>query len=216
MLDLSADAAGDVHLRVYGDARLTDLSVGVAEARIDGGTRGTDFAMEHLGEFEQHVEAFFRAHAITASHHDGRAFQVVLGGLHMVVEDLDDVSLRRDIFRHLGIDHFVFGLAFIDSFLHHARAHRGHLRTMLRIDDGSHDIATESGTNLIEQVVVVLLRLDVVEVADFELGAVGGEAAGQRGADARTEVATDDGGAHQADLRLFLLEEVDEDIGVRG
>ena len=120
MLDLAADTAGDIHLGVNGDARLTNLAVGVAEARIDSGTRGTDFAVEHLGEFKQHVEAFLRAHAITASHHDGRAFQVVLGGLHMVVEDLHDVSLKRNIFAHLGINHFILGLAFINGLLHHA------------------------------------------------------------------------------------------------
>ena len=133
----------------------------------------------------------------------------------MVVEDLHDISLGRDILAHLGINDFVLGLTFVYGFLHHARADGSHLRTVVGVDDGRHDVTTKSGTNLIEQVVVVILGLDVVKVTDFELGAVGGEAAGQRGADARTEVATDDGGAHQANLRLFLLEEVDEDIGVR-
>ena len=86
---------------------------------------------------------------------------------------------------------------------------------MVRVDNGRHDVTAESGTNLIQQVVVVLFRLDVVEITDLELGAVGSKAAGQLRADTWAKVAADDGGTHQANLRLFLLEKVDENIGVR-
>ena len=62
----------------------------------------------------------------------------------------------------------------------------------------------------------MLLGLDIVEGADFQLGAVGGKAAGQGRGHARAQVTADDGRAHQADLRLLLLEQVHEDVGMRG
>ena len=99
--------------------------------------------------------------------------------------------------------------------LHHAAAHGGHLRTVVGVDNRGHDVAAESGTDLVEQAFVVLARLLVVVVADFERGAVGGKAAGERRADARPEVAADHRCAHEADLRLFLLEEVYENARVR-
>ena len=86
---------------------------------------------------------------------------------------------------------------------------------MVGIDNRCHDVATEGGTNLIEQVVVVKLCLGIVVGTNLQFGAVGGQSAGERRRHARTEVATDDGGTHQTNLRLLLLEEVDEDVGVR-
>ena len=85
---------------------------------------------------------------------------------------------------------------------------------MVRIHDGRDDVAAESRTDLVQEVLVGLPGLDIVKIADFELGAVGGQAARQGRGHPRTEVAADDGRAHQADLGLFLLEEVHEDIGM--
>ena len=86
---------------------------------------------------------------------------------------------------------------------------------MLWVDDGCHDVATEGWTNLIEQTVVVLAALLVVIFANLELGTVGCQTAGKRRRDTRTEVATDNGGTHQGYLWILLLEEVDEDVGMR-
>ena len=85
---------------------------------------------------------------------------------------------------------------------------------MVGVDDGGYDVTTKGGTNLIEQVLIVLARLLVVVVAYFQLRAVGGKATRQRRAHTGTQVAADDGGAHQGYLRLLLLEEIDEDVGV--
>ena len=132
----------------------------------------------------------------------------------MAVEHLDDIVLCRHILGHLRIDHLALGLALIESLLHHARTHRGHLRAVLRIDDRGDDVATEGGTNLIEESIIVLSGLAVVEVADLQFGTVGGQSARQRRRHARSQVASDDRGAHQGDLRLLLLEEVDQDVGM--
>ena len=170
--------------------------------------------MEHLGELEEHVEALFAAHAIAAGDDDGGALEVVLGGLHMVVEHFHHESFLADVLAHLGIDDLFLASAFVDSLLHDAAAHGRHLGTVVGVDDGGHDVAAESGTDLVEQVLIGLAALLVLVGADFELRAVGGEAAGEARGDARTEVAADDRGAHQADLRLLLLEEVHHDVGV--
>ena len=76
--------------------------------------------------------------------------------------------------------HLALGLALIESLLHHARTHRGHLRAVLRIDDRGDDVATEGGTNLIEESIIVLSGLAVVEVADLQFGTVGCQSAGER------------------------------------
>ena len=86
---------------------------------------------------------------------------------------------------------------------------------MFGVHDGSDDVATECGTNLIEQVIEVLAALLVVVVAYLEFGTVGCQAAGERRRDARTEVASDYGCAHECYLRMLFLEEVYEYVGVR-
>ena len=170
--------------------------------------------MEHLGELEELVETFLGTYAIATSHDDGSTLEVVLGGLHMMVEDTDDESLRADILRDLWVDHFLAALALVDGFLHDARTDGGHLRTVVGVDNRGHDVATKGGTNLIEQIVVVLLGLGIVVGTNLQLCAVGGQSAGQRRRHAGSEVAADDRGAHQADLGVLLLEEVHEDVGV--
>ena len=85
---------------------------------------------------------------------------------------------------------------------------------MVRVHDGRHDVAAESGPDLIQEVLVGFPGLDIVEIADLQLGAVGGEAAGQGRGHARTQVPADDGRAHQADLRLLFLEKVYKDVSM--
>ena len=71
VLDLAADAAGDVYLRVHRDARLTNLAVVVNPSGIDGGAAAAHFAVEHFGQLEEAVEALLAAHAIASGNPDG-------------------------------------------------------------------------------------------------------------------------------------------------
>ena len=98
VLNLTGDTACDVHLGMDGDTRLTNLTVVVEPTSIDGGTRSAYLAVEHLGQFEQLVEAFLRTDAITAGNDDGRTLEVVLGSLYVMVEHADDVGLGAHIF----------------------------------------------------------------------------------------------------------------------
>ena len=214
MLDLSTDAAGDVNLRVYGDSRLANLSVVVDPACINGGTRATYLAVEHLGKLEQLVEALLGTNAVASGNHDGRTFEVVLCSLDMMVEHLHYKRLGRHVLSHLGIDHLLAAVALVESLLHNAAAHRCHLRTMLGVNNRCHDVSTESRTYLVEKVVVGCLVFLVLIRANLKLCAVGSKTAGERRADARTEVAANDRGSHEAYLRLLLLEQADDDVGM--
>ena len=55
----------------------------------------------------------------------------------------------------------------------------------------------------------------VIIVANLQLGAVCGKSASKRRRHARSQIATDNRCAHQADLRFLLLKEVHQDVGMR-
>ena len=90
---------------------------------------------------------------------------------------------RRDV---QGLDHIVFGLhkgvnVLINHLpdvilvehlgFHHAGTHRGHLRTVIGVDDRGNDVSTEGRTDLIEEIFVTLLVLLVLIISDFQGGA---------------------------------------------
>ena len=212
---MSADAAGDVEFGANRHTGLANLTVVVSKAGIHGSTAGAYLGVQLLGQFEQHVEAFFRAHAIAAGYDDGRSFQVVFGLLHVAVDDLHYIVRLVYILGHVVVDNLALVVLVQDFFLHHAFADGGHLRTVFGVDDGGYDVAAESRADLVEQVLIRLALFLVLVVADFQGGAVGGQSAGQGRRYAGTQVAADDRGAHQADLRLLFLEQVDEDGRVR-
>ena len=135
--------------------------------------------MEEMSQLEELVETFLASYTITAGYNDGRTLQVVLGSLYVVVEYLYYKVFSRNILAYLWINHFLLALTLVDALLHHARADCSHLWTMIRIDDSSHDVSTESRTDLIEQTLIVLAALLVVVITDFKLCTVGGKTAGQ-------------------------------------
>ena len=171
--------------------------------------------MEEMSQFEELVEAFFASYAITTGYNDGRTLQVVLGSLYVVVEYLYYEVLSRNILAYLRVNYFLLALTLVDALLHHARADCSHLWAVIWVYDGSHDVTTEGRTNLIEQTLIVLTTLLIVVITDFKLCTVGGKTAGQGRRNTRTEVATDNGSTHQCNLRLLLLEEVDENVCMR-
>ena len=104
----------------------------------------------------------------------------MLGFLYMAVEHFHHIVLCGYVLCHLGIYHLALSIAVIEGLLHDTAAHGGHLRTVLGVDDGGHDIAAECRTNLVEQVVIVYALLLVVVVAYLKLRAVCGKTARER------------------------------------
>ena len=215
MLYLTRDAACDVHLRVNSYTGLTDLTVVVAPASVNSSATCANLAVKLLGKLEEHIEVLLRAYAVATSHNDRSTLEVVLCSLNVAVEHLHNEVCLGHVLGYVRVNHLALCLALIESLLHHAAAHGSHLRTVLRVDDSSHDVATESRTNLIEQIVVVNTTLLVVVVANLKLCTVGCKTAGERRRNARTEVATYNCSTHKRYLRLLLLEEVHKDVGMR-
>ena len=175
MLYLSADATGDVELGAHGDAGLTNLTVVVGKAGIHGSTAGTYLAMQFLGQVEEELEILARAYAIASGHHDGCSLEVVLGTLHVALNDLHHIVGVGYILGHVVTNNLALMVSIEDFLLHHALTHGSHLRAVLGVDDGGHDVATKGGTNLVEQALVVLACFLVVVLTNLEGCAVGGE-----------------------------------------
>ena len=104
----------------------------------------------------------------------------MLGSFHVVVEHLHDKGLGAHILRNLGINHLFAAVTLVESLLHDTTADGSHLGTVFGVHDGSHDVTTEGGTNLIEQVVVNLIVLLVFIGTNLQLGAVSSQTRGQR------------------------------------
>ena len=123
----------------------------------------------------------------------------------MTFKDLNHILFGLYKSVNLFINHLA-GIIFVEYFgLHHAGTHRGHLRAVIGVDDRGDDVSTEGRTDLIEEIFVALLVLLVLIISDFQSGAIGSEAAGERRTDPRAEIAADRSGTHQTDLRLFAL-----------
>ena len=97
---------------------------------------------------------------------------------------------------------------------HHALADGGHLRPAVVVDDRGDDVAAEGRADLQQQVRVDLLGRGVGDVADVQVGAVGGHAGLDRRGDARGQVAAQGRGPVQHDLRPVLLDQRAEHAGV--
>ena len=179
--------------------------------------------MKLLCEVEEHVEVLLRAHTVTTCNNDWSTLEVMLGSLNVTVENLDYIFSLRHELCHIVTDHFALVVLVEHFLLHHTLAHCSHLWTVLWVDDSCHDVTAEGRTDLIELLfemlydrLLVLIEAAVhVEVTDLELCTVGSKTAEESRRDTRTEVTADDCCTHEADLRIFLLEEVDEDSSVR-
>ena len=157
-------------------------------------------------QVEQHVEVFFRSHTVTAGYDDGCAFDIGFGFFHLAIDDFYHKVGVGNVFFRIQFNNFSFVSGIVNFFFHHAFANRRHLRTAFGVNDSRYDVASESGTNLIQQIFVCLIVLFVLVGTYFQCGAVGRESAVQRRGNPRTEVATDTGGSHQANLRFLFFE----------
>ena len=207
MLDGTRDAAGDVKLGTDGNAGLSNLSVVVAETSVNGGAAGTHFATNHVGEFVEHVKVFAAAHAVATGNDDGGAFDVNALGVDLAANHLEAFVLVAEIFGSVDVDELAFAVGVDDFFAHDAFTNGGHLRACFGANDGCHDVAAESGTDLIEDVVVFLAGFEVSVVADFKGSAVSGEAAAQMGGNAGCEVAADAGGTIENHFGLTFADD---------
>ena len=214
MLYLTRDAASDVYLGMNGNARLAYLPIVVGPACIYGSPTCSHLTMQFLGKLEKQVETLFATHTIATSHNDGRTLEVVLGLFNVAREHLHHITFGLYVVCYVGINGFSLIVVVQHLLLHHTTSHRSHLWSVVGVNDRCHDISTEGGTNLVKQLLVMFACFLVIIVANLQLGAVCGKSASKRRRNARSQIATDNGCAHQADLWFLLFEEVHEDVGM--
>ena len=208
VLDLTRDTTCDVEFRTHSNTCLTDLALVFAEACIDSSTRSTYLATEHRSQVVEHIETFGTTHTITTSYDDWRTFDVQFRFFHVAFDNFYYEVLIAHIFRYFETTDFAFIVSIEDLFFHHTLAHCCHLWTALWVDDSSHDVTTESWTNLIKKIIVFFVVFLIFELTNFEHSTVGSQTAEQRRRYARTKVATNRSCTKKCDLWLFFFEEV--------
>ena len=127
----------------------------------------------------QHLKVFLAAHAVATSHDNVGTLDVHLALLNLAVDDLHHQAGRVNVLVGVQIDDLALVGRVKDFLLHHALAHGSHLGTALGVDDGSNDVATECGTDLIQQVLILLALSGIGVVTDLQRGTVGRQAAVQ-------------------------------------
>ena len=152
----------------------------VAPSGVNSSTACAYLTVKFLSKLEEQVEVLLRTYAVATCHNDGSTLEVVLSSLNMTVEHLYNEIGLGNILGNIGVNNLALSLALIESLLHHAATYGSHLRTVVGIDDGSHDVTAECRTNLIEKIVVVSAALLVVVVANLKLCTVGCQSAGER------------------------------------
>ena len=177
MLDLTRDAAGDVELGAHRDAGLADLAGMLGEACVDGGAAGADLAAQDVGQLVYELEVLLRTPAVAAGDDDAGTLDVDRALLEVALDDAHgQVGVLDEL---LPLDGLALAPAGLRGVLlaHDALADGRHLRPVVGVDDRGDDVAAESGTDLIEKILVFGAGLHIRVVADLKRCAVGGETA---------------------------------------
>ena len=178
MLYRAADAHGDVQGRAHGGSGLADLVFLADVPAVDCRAACPDRPGDCAGQIVNQFEIILAADAAAPGHDHPGAFEV----------DFARFEVPFDQFkRQLAVVefHFFFDTAALSRGIgrfqgHHALADRGHLRPLVEIYDRGDDIPAEGRADLQEQIFVLHLGLRVHNVADFQIGAIGGHARPKR------------------------------------
>ena len=99
----------------------------------------------------------------------------------MAVDNLNNEVFGFYIFLYIEVHDFAFVVVVVNLFFHHTFTHGCHLGTAVGVYNRSDNVAAESGTNLVKEVLILFAGLGVGVVAYFKRCAVGGESAVQAG-----------------------------------
>ena len=142
----------------------------------------------------QLLEAFLAANTAATGDEHLRVGDIDFALVNLHILDHTDEELALVEFGFEGDDvTLAVGVAF--HLLHHTRTHGGHLRTMFRTHDGSHQVAAESGTG----------HHQLTLFGNLQTGTVGGKTSGETGSQTGTEVTTDGGSANHQDAGFELV-----------
>ena len=116
------------------------------------------------------LKALSTTDTVASRYDDGGSAKVNLALGNVAVDDLNDKVLIMNEVSHRMVDHLALVVSFVNLLLHHTRAYCRHLWTMLRVDNGCHDVATESWADLVKEVLELLVLVCIV--ADLQRGTV--------------------------------------------
>ena len=138
----------------------------VGEPGVDGGAAGADLTAQDVGELVDELEILLGTHAVTSGDDDACPLDVDFALLDLALDDTHgEVGILDELLPVDGADLAPAGLRGV-LLAHDALADGSHLRPAVGVDDGGDDVAAESGTNLVQQVGVLLAGLGVLVVAD--------------------------------------------------
>ena len=172
----------------------------VDPASVNSCTGCTNSAAEDVCAFfeDTGLERFFTIHATAASNDNVSIFD--FNAFAAQFDEFDEfgheVSIGEVSFL---FDNFASCRRICFRFFEDVRADSTHLRTVVRADDFSHDVAAESRTGPYDGLLVVV---------NAELCAVSGEASLQGVSDTRAEVTANVGSANEEYVRFFFMEEI--------
>jgi hypothetical protein len=229
VLDGTGDAQSNIDAGMHGLAGLADLMVSRQPAFIGNGTGSTDNAAQGTSQLFGQGNALFGVRADTTANGNNHISTDQVNQLLSALLDVQDLNMDivssqsggNLLNNNLGSTSFVERLG-----LHNAGAHGGHLRAEARADDGGHQVAAECGTGHLQ--VGVLFKLGVVHInggggaqevlilgdIHIQVGAVSSQAGVQAGCAAGAKVTAQVGSANQHNFRLFLHDEVTQNLGI--
>ena len=132
-----------------------------------------------------------------------------VGHLLVGLDGLDEFYLELagiELGCELGYDALATGLAL--HLLHHTGTNGRHLRTVVRADDGRHQVTAKGGTSHAELGILVLIGFDV------ELGAVGCQTRLEAGSDARSQVTANGGSTIEHDAGFAVQDDLANGLGI--
>ena len=142
--------------------------------------------------------------------------------LNVTVENLYNIFGLWHVLCNVVTDNLSLVVLIKNFLLHHTLTNSCHLWAMLWVYDGSNDITAECRTDLIKLLFVVLVHEFTslilhlhVKVANLKFCTVGCKTAEESRTYTRTEITTDNGSTHEADLWLLFLEEINNESCVR-
>ena len=205
MLHRTGNTASDIELGANRHPGLADLAFVFDEAGIHRSAGRPHFAAQDFGQLVQQLEVFTAADPVTARNDNLGALDVHLLGFDGAVDDLAAEIGIRHILGYIHHLHNALVTGLVDFLLHHPFANRGHLGTGLRVDNRGDDVAAESRTNLIKQVLIDGVGLLFLVIPDFQGSTVGRQPAQKVGSHARCHVTAYRCSPEQQDFGLEFL-----------
>jgi len=184
---------------------LADLGLILAPAYVHEGAGDAYDAAHELSEPLDELHILLGSYAFAGGDNDVRVCDGVDVSGNDLFQELNGGGSRRIWIRIVDPDDLAGVGCSARLNLHNPRANGGHLRAVVRADDGGHEVAAKGRAGLVEE---AFLRIY------FKDGAVGGEAGLASGRDPWGYGSAKAGGAKEEDFGFAFLDQLVEEVYV--